>query len=170
MRRGVGAALVVALLAALWACGSTTEEKTVLDPPSAAASKVPPAPEADAGEAPKDAGVDAAACPPPSVDPAKLLAFRGARAKSGMCGSQAMLEGTVDACVKGIGSCDDWLNDLANLDCQECIVGNATDAAWAPMVFVDAKRSFVNRGGFVQLSGGSAACAKATHDVEACAV
>lgn len=168
MSRRVVAVALVGMAAVAWACGSSTEEKTVIDPPTSAATKAPPTPEPDAGEAPKDAGGDAATCPPPSVDPARLLAFRGSRAKGGMCTSQAMLEGTVDACVKGLGSCDTWLDDLPNLDCQECLVGNATDAAWAALIVVDGKRSFGNRGGFVQLSGGSAACAKATHDVEAC--
>lgn len=167
MRR---APFVLAALAAVGlavAC-SSTETKTELVAPTEPVSLAPVAPVVDAGEPAVDSGPDAATCPPPQVNTAAFIPYRRARAKNGMCVSQAMLEGTVDACVKGFSSCNAWLDDIQNLDCVECLVTMNTDAAWGPVVQVGTKRQFYNLGGAAELGGASLACAKAVHALEAC--
>ncbi len=167
MRRAPLLAAALGAVALAVAC-SSTETKTELVPPTEPASLAPVPPPVDAGEPPVDAGPDAAVCPPAQVNPAAFIPYRSARAKSGMCVSQAMLEGSVDACVKGFSSCNAWLDDIQNLDCVECLVTMNTDAAWGPVVLVGTKRQFYNLGGAAELGGASLPCAKAVHALEAC--
>jgi hypothetical protein len=174
MKRALGVAVALAIVSAVFACGGATETKTDLQPPTDKVSKAPDAPVIDAGPdtGPQDSGGgDGAVCPPATVDATRFVAYHAPRAKSGMCTSEAMLESTVDDCIRGIGAmtCDQWLNDVTNLDCDECVITTASDAAWGPLVFIDSKRSFFNRGGAARLAGASDACAKAVHLVEACA-
>jgi hypothetical protein len=116
-----------------------------------------------------DAGkVDSGACPPATIDLSQIGPMHPPHVHAGMCTSAAQLDETVNRCVRGIGSCSDWLADTANYECQECLFSVATDTVWGPVVVYQPKRVFYNRGGAAKLSGASAACAEAVYRADLC--
>ncbi len=163
------AAAVVVLIAA---CGgnktASTETITEKVPPADVATRSPDSlPVVDSGVV-LDARVDSGACPPATLDMSLIGPMHPPYRHTGMCTSTAQLEETVNRCVRGIGSCGDWLDDTANYECQECIFSVRTDTVWGPVVTYQPKRVFYNRGGAAKLSGASTACAEALYRADLC--